>query len=140
MSWKYLIPKIKLILSGITQIKEVASYPVAGVPKKSPYVIFFPSSFENSFEDTKNNFKIYKFKMWVGISLAGTNENEVFTNILPKTVDAVIAKFDSEWNGGTVDGHRIWQIIDSGTWSLIINEKSKTAEAELTLTVKMTTS
>lgn len=136
--YNILIPAIKAILEGMDEIKEVFTYPC--IPKKYPAVIMLPFSFENNFEDTENNFKIYRFKLYLEISLAGTNENIVFTTVLPKTVDAIVAKFDEEWNGGTVDGHRIWQIIDSGQWSLVVTEKSKTAEAELTLTIRMTTS
>lgn len=137
--YNYLINKIATILGEITQVKEVFTYPLAGTPTKSPAVIVIPDTFENRFEDTSNNFKIYRFKMWVWISLAGTTEKAVFSGVLPKALDAIIEKFDEAWNGGTVDGHRIWQIIDNGGWQLVVTEDSKTAIGELNLTVKMAT-
>jgi hypothetical protein len=133
-----LIPAIKAILEQVVEVKQVFTYPT--IPNKYPAVIFMPFTVENSFDDTENNAKIYRFKLFVEVNLAGITENEGFTTILPKVVDAIITKFDEKWDGGTVDGHRVWQIIDSGQWSLVSNEKSKTAEAELTLTVKTTTS
>lgn len=135
----YLINKIQEILESVPQIKEIFNYPVSGTPKKSPAVIFVADAFENRFEDTRANFKTYRFKLWLWINIAGSDEKKVFSDIMPKTVDALVAKFDSEWNGGTVEGHRIWQVLDTGKWELVITDKSKTAVAEMTLTVKTTT-
>lgn len=134
-----LIGDIQGIIGGISAVKEVYAYPLAGNPTKYPAVIFFPDSFTNDFDTVRDNFKVYRFKMWVVVDLAGTTEEDVFTSILPKTVDKVIEAFDSAWNGGTTDGHRIWQIIDSGIWGLSEEQSGKRAFAELTLSVKFST-
>lgn len=138
--YESLISDIKAVIQGISAIKEVYAYPLAGNPTKYPAVIFFPDSFENSFDTVKSNFKSYRFKMWVIVDLAGTTEEAVFTSILPKTVDKVIETFDQTWNGGqNDDGSRVWQIIDSGLWGLSEEQSGKRAFAELTLTVKFST-
>lgn len=135
-----LISDIKAIVQGITAVKEVYAYPLAGNPTKYPAVIFFPDSFTNDFDTVKTNFKLYRFKMWVVVDLAGTTEEAVFTSILPKTVDKVVQAFDTAWNGGTTEaGHRIWQVIDSGIWGMSEEQSGKRAFAELTLTVKFST-
>lgn len=137
---KDLIQAIKTILESIEEIQEVYMYPLPGSPKKYPAAICVSDNIDNSFETTKDNFKVYRFKIWLQVNIAGTTEEEAFENILPGVSDAVIAKFDAEWNGGTVNGHRVWQIISGGFTGYQINEKSKTAFEELTLTVKMASS
>lgn len=139
--YESLIGDIKTIVQNISAIKEVYAYPLPGNPTKYPAVIFFPDSLTNEFNTTRDNFKMYRFKMWVVVDLAGTDEETVFTSILPKTVDKVIEAFDSAWNGGqNEDGSRVWQIIDSGLWGMSEEQSGKRAWAELTLTVKFSTS
>ena len=112
--YESLISDIKAIVQGITAIKEVYAYPLAGNPTKYPAIIFFPDSFENSLDTTKSNFKTYRFKMWIVVDIAGTTEEAVFTSVLPKTVDKVIEAFDEAWNGGTnADGVNPHQIVDT---------------------------
>jgi hypothetical protein len=137
--YQILISKIKDTLESVEAIKEIYAYPLPGNPKKYPAAIFYPDSFENSFETTADNFKVYRFKLFIAVNIAGTTEEDVFTSILPKTVDAVIAAFDTGWNGGTIDGHRLWSILDSGFWTLAIEQQGKTATAEMTLTCRVAT-
>ena len=134
-----LIPSIKAIVEAVPAVKEVYAYPLAGNPKQYPAVIFFPDSFENSFETVAENLKLYRFKMWVVVDLAGTDEEAAFTSILPNVVDKIATKFDAEWNGGTTGGHRVSQVLDTGFWGLAEEQSGKRAFAELTLTVKLLT-
>lgn len=138
--YEYLIAQIKTLLGTISSIKEIYEYPIPGSPKMSPAVIFIPDTLENSFEDTVDDFKIYKFKIWIVVSISGTDEKKVFGSVLPKVVDDVMSTFDDNWNGGSVDGHRIWQIINTGNWQYVVSAEGKAAIAELTLTVKTLTS
>ncbi|MEQ9135758.1 MAG: hypothetical protein RLO51_11155 [Thalassobaculum sp.] len=135
-----LIPAIETILTGVEAVKAVYSYPLPGNPKTYPAVVFMPDTFENSFETTTENMKAYRFKLWVVVDLAGTNEETAFTSVLPNVVDDVIAAFDAAWNGGAFEGHRIWYLLDSGLWGLSEEQKAKRAFAELTLTVRLVTS
>lgn len=140
MPYTTLIPAIKTILEDVTAVKSVYAYPLEGSPKVFPSVVFYPDNFENEFNTTQDNMKTYRFKLWVVVNLAGTNEEDVFTDILPNVVDKITDAFDAAWNGGTIDGHRIWQVISSGQWGFSSEEKAKEAYAELTLTVRMATS
>jgi hypothetical protein len=135
--YEQLIQSISSVLNGISNIKEVFAYPLDGTPSKYPAVVFFPDSMENRMDTTASNFKTYRFKMWVIVDLAGTNEQAVFTSILPKTIDAIMSAFDSAWSSGTISGSRIWHVIDSGFWSMSQEQKGKRAYGELTLTVRL---
>ena len=128
---------IKSILKAIPSVKEVFMYPA--VPTKYPAVVCMSENMDNSFETTSENFKVYRFKIWIEIAIVGTTETNVFESVLPQVSDAVIAKFDAEWNGGTISGHRVWQVISGGREGYVVNEKSKSAYKELTLTVKLAT-
>ncbi len=128
---------IKTILQSIPAVKEVSMWPKT--PEKYPAVICMSDNMDNSFDTTSDNMKVYRFKIWIEVGIAGTTEANVFESVLPAVSDAVIAKFDEEWNGGTLEGHRVWQIISGGYEGYIVNEKAKSAYKELTLTVKLAT-
>lgn len=128
---------IKTILQEISAIKEVYMWPA--VPKKYPAVICMADNFDNSFETNAENFKIYQFKIWIEIAIAGTTEDNIFEVVLPNVTDLVVASFDSQWDGGTLDDHRIWYVISGGQEGYVVNERSKTAYKELTLVVKVAT-
>lgn len=127
---------IKSILDNIDAIQAVYPYPLAGSSAKSPYVIFFPDSVENVYNTTADNLKTYQYKLWVAVNLSGTDENAVFTSILPNAVDKVLEAFDSNWSH-QIDSHRAWLIIGSGSWGLSEENKSKVAYAELIITYKV---
>lgn len=134
-----LIPQIETIIAGVDAVKAVYPYPLPGNPKNYPAVVFFPDTFENGFNTVADNLKTLRFKMWVVVDLNGTDEEQVFTVILPNVVDKLIAAFDAAWNGGTIEGHRVWHVLDSGFWGLSEEQKAKRAFAELTLTVRLST-
>jgi hypothetical protein len=128
---------IKSILQSITAVKEVYMYPAT--PTKYPAVVCMSDNMDNTFETTSENFKVYRFKIWIEVAISGTTEANVFESVLPNVSDAVIAKFDNSWNGGVISGHRVWQVISGGREGYVVNEKSKSAFKELTLTVKLAT-
>lgn len=123
-------------MNAITAIKAVYAYPISGSPKTYPAVVFFPDTVENVYSTTGDNFKTYRFKMWIIVDLSNTTESNVFENVLPNTVDKVIQEFDGSWSH-QIDNHRAWLIIDSGLWGLIEDVKSRRAFAELTLTYRV---
>jgi hypothetical protein len=129
---------IKTILGNVSAVKEVYLWPA--VPKKYPAVICMSDNMDNSFETTADNFKVYRFKIWIEVAIAGTTESNVFESVLPTVSDAVIAEFDESWNGGRLGGHVCWYCISGGKEVYVVNEKSKSAVKELTLTVKLATS
>jgi hypothetical protein len=131
-----IITTIKTILEGIPAIKEVYPYPISGSPKKFPAVVFVPRDDENSQLTTSENFKLYRFSMWVLVDVAGTTTEKVFTEILPNAVDKIVAEFDSKWSS-QIDNHRAWLIVSSGRWGLTEEEKSRQGWAELVLTFKV---
>lgn len=128
---------IKSILESITAVKQVYMWPAT--PTQYPAVICMSENIDNAFETNAENFKTYSFKIWIEVAIAGTTEENVFEQVLPTVSDAVISKFDEAWNGGTIDGHRVWQIISGGREGYVVNEKGKSAFKELTLTVRFAT-
>lgn len=140
MSYQTIIPAIKSTVENVEAVRDVYSYPLDGNPKEYPSVIFFPDSFDNTYETNEENFKTYRFRMWIVVDLAGTDEETAFTSILPNVVDDVITELDTNWNGGTIDGHRVWYTLENGFWGLTVEQKSKRAFAEMNLTVRMLTS
>lgn len=140
MIQKTIIKSIVDTLKTVKAIKEIYPYPIDGTPKKYPAIIFVKDNSNNSFETTGDNFKVLNFKMWLVIDLAGTDEDTVFTDVLPSAVDAVTEAFDKAWNGGTIDGHRVWSLLSSGRQGFTEDEKGKRAWEEMTLTIKLSTS
>lgn len=137
MIYQTLIPAIQSTLEAITAVRDVYAYPLDGNPKSYPSVIFYPDSFTNQYETNQQNFKVYRFKVWIVVDMAGTDEQTTFTSILPNVVDDVIQAFDTNWNGGTIGGHRVWYTLENGSWGLSNEQKSKRAFAELDLTIRM---
>jgi len=133
-----LIAGIKTILESVSSVKSIYSYPIPGNPEVYPAVIFFPESFDNSYLDTKSNFKEYKFKLFVVVDIPGKDEEKVFGTVLPKVVDDVVAAFDAQWSG-TFASSRTWKILDFGSISMTVEQNGKRANAELNLTVRMAT-
>jgi len=135
-----LISFIKTQLQAVTQIASgaVYDYPTSKLDKY-PAVMFFPVSFENSFESVKENFKIYRFKMFVVVGIAQKGKSDVFGTVLAGVVDAILAKFDNAWDAGTISGHRAWMKIDSGDWAMVLSDNGQEAQAELNVSIKVLT-
>jgi hypothetical protein len=134
-----LIQSLKTSCLTIPNIQEVFSYPLQNDPKRYPAIIFYQDTIDNSFETTTENFKIYSFSFFVVINIAGKTVKEIYETIMPKTCDDVMSHFDTNWNVGTVEGHRVWARISTNQFGLSIEEKGKTATIEMTLQVKTLT-
>jgi len=140
-----LIPAIKTILdemigTGVNPTKplsKVYDYPTSKV-EGYPAVVFMPVSFENSYLSVQENELGFQFRLYVvcGTKVAGIEK--AFNTILANTVDEIIDKFAGAWNGGTLDGHRIWYTLDTGDWYVVENEKGEEVVAELSLSIKLT--
>ena len=135
-----IISSIKDKCLGIPNIQEVYEYPLQANPKKYPSIIFFLDNGDNAFETTEDNMKVFNFKMWVVFSVAGTTVQKIYSEVLPKTYDDVLAHFDENWNFGTIDGHRVWGVINTSLVGLSVEENGKTASIEMNLRVKLLSS
>jgi hypothetical protein len=133
-----LITSINTTLAGVGAIKAVYPYPVVKV-SNYPAAIFFPDAFDNTFESTIENKKTYRFKLFVVVGAAQKDKVDIFSTILPKAVDAVIAAFDTAWNVGTINGHRISVVVSSGSWTMGEGDDGLEAQAELTLEFRFLT-
>lgn len=135
-----LIGKIKTTLATSTKIAKVYPFPVSKIDTY-PAAVFIPATLENSYLSTEENMKVYRFKVWVvaGAAVKGLNLEDLFGRVLANAVDDVIAKVDDGWNQGTIEGHRVWSIIESGNWSLNKTEHGVEAIAELNLAIKVAT-
>lgn len=135
-----LISQIKTTIEGATKIKSDAifSYPQSKL-NKYPAVVFYPVSFENSFQSVVENFKVYRFKLWIIVGAQQEDLSDVFERILPNAVDDVLEQFDANWSANSINGHRCWIKIDSGDWTLSPTENGLEAVAELSIEIKLTT-
>ena len=134
-----LIASIKSTLADISSVKEVIAHPFASNPSKYPAIIFFPVAFENDFMTVQENFKTYRFKLWLIIAVGEYSDEEVFEEILPKAIDEVLEKFDNDWDAGNIDGHRAWGLLSSGVLGKGEEAQGATAYAEMDLIMKVAT-
>lgn len=133
-----LITQIDTILKGISNVAKVYAHPQTKL-EAYPAVIFYPSSFENSFNSNSDNLKIYKFKMFVVCASKQTNMAFLFKQVLANTIDAILAEFDEKWSMTSIDGHRCWIKIDSGDWGADEKQDGSEAYAEMNIEVKVLT-
>ena len=138
MIYPALNTKLNTILGSVSEIASVFAYPTTKIDSY-PAAIFYPSTFENSFETTSENFKVYGYKLWIVVNAQGTTVENVFAEIMPKTLDAVLQKLDDEWDFNTIDGHRVWTKVDTGGWTVAEENAGVEVTAELDLSVKMLT-
>lgn len=135
-----LISKVQTTLNACTKVQQVFMYPEKNYTK-FPAVCAYPSNFENSFETTDENMKMYRFSIWVMI--AATKQkglNDIFTTVMPKTLDNIIATFDEQWDQGvSADGKRIWQLINFGVTGTDQYQDGQVAYTELELLIKVLT-
>lgn len=131
--------KIQTILESLTKISEIHAYPATKLDSY-PAAIYFPSSIENAFETTADNFKTYGYKLFIVVNAGDKPVNEVFSEIMPPVMDEVIETFDDEWNFTEINGHRVWCKIDTGAWSVSEEQAGIEITAEINLSIKMLTS
>jgi len=138
MIYPTLISKIKTSLEAVDSVKEVFSYPKSKL-SKYPSIVFFPNGLDNEYNNTGENLKTYKFSIFLVIGAIQTTIDTVYNTILPKALDEVLAQLDKDWNTGTIDGHRAWSQVETGSWSLSTEQNSIELTAELTLNIKVLT-
>ena len=134
-----LMNQIQTVLAGVGAIKVIYAHPTEKVTAY-PAAIYFPDALDNSFETNQDNFKRYRFKLYVVVGSAQKDNVDIFSTVLPKAVDAVLEAFDTAWDGGTIDGHRVWCLVSSGTWTMGVSDGGLEAAAEFTVEFKLLTS
>lgn len=134
-----LITKINTTLSSVTEIQVVYKYPETKL-SGYPAVVFFANDFSNVYDSTAENSKEYNFTLFVLQETKVAGLSNVYTTIMPKVLDAIIAKFDTDWSqGSTSQGHRIWWTMTSGTWQVINGLAGEMVQAELNLKINVNT-
>ncbi len=146
-----IIATIKEKAEAIPQIRQVFMHPegadivefVGGQPvykgtrvTQYPALVFVKERFNSDFSDSGSNHRTLAFKGWVLVPCSNTENTDVWERILPNAVDAVIAAFDTGYDFGTVDGHRIWSRMESGLQGYTPEPSGKVAWEELTLIVR----
>jgi hypothetical protein len=138
--WTTLIENIKTTLDTLTgsgqPLQVVYDYPEPNITGY-PVAIFFPASFTNAYDSNVENKKAYSFSIFLLTETRRLGLQTAYNTAMPELVDAVIAKFDEDWNQGqTIVGeHRVIWTLESGAWGRIEAEKETYLQAELTLTV-----
>lgn len=130
--------KIQTILEGVTKIKVIYAFPTTEITGY-PAAIYYPSSLENSFETTSENFKIYGYKLWIVVNAEGTTVQNVFDTVMSNVMDAVLEALDDGWDFDTIGGHRCWCKVDTGLWTVSEEQNGIEVTAEIDLSVKLLT-
>lgn len=133
-----LIDYIETTLEKVGSVKEILPHPSETIDKY-PCVIYFPDSFDNDFSSTKDNSKIYRFKMYIVVGSVSKTKEFIFKEVLPNVVDDVISQFDEDWNAGNIEGHRVWALMNSGVWGFGVTDKGSEAWAEMELIIRCQT-
>ena len=136
--YRELNSRIKTILESVTKIKSIYAYPATKIDTY-PSAIFYPSNFENTFETTGDNFKIYGYKLWIVVNSEGTTVEDVFDTVMPNVVDSILEALDSGWSFTSIDGHRVWCKVNTGLWSVSEEQAGVEVTAEIDLSIKMLT-
>lgn len=131
--------KIQEILDAVDEVAVVYAYPRQGDLQEYPAAIYYPSTFENEFNTTQDNFKTYGYKLWIVCGTSGTDVQTLFNSVMPNVLDAVLEEFDDEWSFTSIAGHRVWCKIDTGGWTVSQEEGGVEVSAEIDLSVKMLT-
>lgn len=133
-----IIAKLQADFEAVSEIGAVYAYPIEK-PRKFPNIIFFPRSITSNYYTQNENEKAMSFAVFVNHEAKTLGLKEVWTNLMPATVQAVMDKIDAEWNGGVVDGSRVWYTLETGDWTMTLDKAQKTVEnvtAELTITIR----
>lgn len=136
--YKTLIGKIKTTLESVTEIAQVFDYPASETEITAyPCAVFFPDSVENAFETNNQDFRTYKFKLYLVAGGENITPSKLFGDVLAGAMDGVMEKFADDWNGGTIDGNRVWTKISTGNWSM--RADGNEATCELSVEIKLIT-
>lgn len=129
--------EVNTILESVSNIKEIIKHPTTKALDKYPAVIFFPTGVSNVFSTTADNFREYKFNMFVVVGLENTTTSHVFENVLSNTCDAILDAFDSKWKLNRIDNQPVWVRIESGDWGMNQGAKGLEAIAQFEIIIKM---
>jgi len=133
-----IMQKLKSDFEAINEIEVVYDYPEEK-PRGYPYIIFLPTSLSSAYHSQIENEKAFTFAVYINFETKELGEKKVWTELMPNAVQAVMDKIDAEWNGGVVDGARVWYTLETGDWSQIVDPKSKATQlmrAELSITIR----
>lgn len=136
---KFIIDNVVSTLEDIPQIKEVRGPLFDGTLTKYPAIVFQQDSFTNEFDSGNENHKTFQFQLWLAIPANNRDLEDIGRTTMPEVADKVIEKFDATWNGGTLDGHRVWHRLSTGINSLQLDNKNKVAYLQMTLVVRLNT-
>ncbi len=135
--YKTIYSEIDDILKGVNNVKEIVKHPTTKAMNKYPAVVFFPSGVTNVFSTTADNFREYKFSMFVVVGLENTTTGHVFENVLSNTCDAILSAFDTNWKLNRIDNQPVWIRIESGNWGISQTDKGQEAVAQFDIIIKM---
>lgn len=131
--------KINEILEEIPAIKRIYPYPLLQTQKieQYPSAIFFPDVNDNRFETNADNFKEYRYKLYIIVGVNDSTIENVWLSVLPKVVDTVISEFDKNWSMGVTGSNRTWVLLENGSWTQNLTDKGIEAIAELNLRIRL---
>lgn len=145
------VETIKTKAENIPFVQEVFMHPlgadivemVNGKPTRTgtritayPALIFAPGTFDNQFSTTASNHRTFNFNAWLIINAENIENVDIYERVLPNAVDGVLAEYDKGWNFGTVNGHRVWARMASGSFGITPEDNGREVWCEMILTVR----
>ena len=138
---KLVLDKLTETLEAVPEVRAVYPPLFEGSIETYPSVIIAPDSFSNTFASTGTNRKSYQYQMWVMVQ---ATQNKTASDIMKDTLlvvsDAVVKKLDQEWNGGAVDGHRLWFRTSAGLMGYATEDVGKVVWQQFTVLAEIETS
>ncbi len=105
--WETLQSNVKTTLESITSVKEAFTERKTKLTK-FPCVYFQPIALDNTFETNVENYKVYKFELIPIVGKHGSGATRAQIELyLMRVVDDIVEEFDTNWNQGTIEGHRV---------------------------------
>lgn len=104
---------------------------------KFPALVIMKDTFTSEFLDTGSNHRQLNFKAWVVVPCENKESQDIWERVLPNAVDAVLEKFDKNWDFGvTEENQRIWCRMASGLQGYTPEPSGRLAWEELSMVVR----
>ena len=134
-----LIQKIQDTLNKVSELAYTYDF-TASEYEGYPCAVFLHEEFNNRYLTDCENLKGYTFKIVILAEQTVKGAQSAYKDVLLPAVDAVVKQFDEDWDQGTsIEGHRIWSVIESGRFDFDETQDGTLLFTELFLTINVIT-
>jgi hypothetical protein len=131
-----IISLIETTLQKVDKLAKIYDYNTSNL-EGFPCAVYLPVAFNNDYLTNQENIKGYSFKIYVYVETKIAGKDVALKDILVPVVDDIIKQFDTDWNFGTIEGHRVWTKMTNGNWGIVGIAQGEALFAELNLTINL---